>query len=96
MRSQIPRISHDMAANNKRLPAKAHSRHEADLGHPGHRRPLCKVQTASTQVTDVRFARLGKVAAEETKQRLRRLHRLKAKKQSAAATLVSKHWWVWH
>ena len=53
-------------------------------------------QTWTTQVTDVRFARLGKVVAEETKQRLRRLHRIKAKRQSAAAPLVSKHWWVWH
>jgi len=53
-------------------------------------------QTASTQVTDVRFAKLGKDAGRATKVRLRRLHRLKAKKESQAASLVSKHMDMMH
>ena len=47
-------------------------------------------QTAKTQVTDIRFAKLGKDAANGKKTERRRLRRIKAKKQSVAAQLVSK------
>jgi len=45
-------------------------------------------QSASTQVTDIHCKRIGKAAGEKTMVELRRLHMLKAKKQSAAC---SKH-----
>jgi hypothetical protein len=45
-------------------------------------------QSASTQVTDIHCKRIGTAAGEKTMVELRRLHMLKAKKQSAAC---SKH-----
>ena len=36
-------------------------------------------QTAKTQVTDIRYARLGKVAAEKEKQKRRKVHRAAGK-----------------
>jgi hypothetical protein len=45
-------------------------------------------QSASTQVTDIHCKRIGKAAGEKTMVELRRLHMLKATKQSAAC---SKH-----
>ena len=43
------------------------------------------------QVTNIRYAKLGKDAGEVAKRRRRRLHRLKARAQNAAAELTSKH-----
>ena len=48
-------------------------------------------QTFRTQVTDLRYAKLGKDGAEACKHRRRRLHRLKAKQESATSSLVAKH-----
>jgi len=45
-------------------------------------------QSAFTQVTDIHCKRIGKAAGEKTMVELRRLHMLKATKQSAAC---SKH-----
>ena len=45
-------------------------------------------QSASTQVTDIHCKRIGTAAGEKTMVELRRLHMLKATKQSAAC---SKH-----
>jgi hypothetical protein len=43
------------------------------------------------QVTDVRFAKIGKDACKITKEHRRRLHRLMGKKQKAATSLIAKH-----
>ena len=43
------------------------------------------------QVTDVRFAKLGKQGGEREKRRLRKLHRLKGHLEHTATTLESKH-----
>jgi hypothetical protein len=48
-------------------------------------------QTAKTQVTDIRFARLGKLAGEEAKNKRRKLMRLRAHAENTHSTLVSKH-----
>ena len=45
-------------------------------------------QSAATQVTDIRYKRLGKAAGDKTMAELRELHMLTANKQSAA---YSKH-----
>ena len=43
------------------------------------------------QVTNIRYAKLGKDAGEVAKRHRRKLHRLKARNQKAAASLESKH-----
>ena len=48
-------------------------------------------QTAKTQVTDVRFAKIAKNGAEEIKAKRRRVHRLRNRGLGQADTLISKH-----
>ena len=48
-------------------------------------------QTAKMQVTDVRFARIGKLAGEKVKARRRRLHRIYAKLARKPTTLTAQH-----
>ena len=48
-------------------------------------------QTAKTQVTDIRYAKIGKDGAKPMMTMRRRLHREKAKKKGVAPTLVSTH-----
>ena len=43
------------------------------------------------QVTDVRFAKIGKDAGEVEKRYRRKLHRLKGRRQKQATELTSKH-----
>ena len=53
-------------------------------------------QTAKQQVTDIRFAKLGKDAAEALKPHRRRLHRERCKEADFAPTLESKHFDLMH
>ena len=46
-------------------------------------------QTAKTQITDIRFARLAKVAAEKGKTTLRRVHRIAGKMSGKRSEFIS-------
>ncbi len=48
-------------------------------------------QTAKTQVTDVRFAKMAKNGAEDIKAQRRRVHRVRNKERGEADNLMSKH-----